>query len=316
MLPRRTFGRPARLAFHHSLDVNCFRGNVMAKNLINELAAASPNRRSFMKTIGAATAGVTALSMAGVPPANAATATEVEVLQFALNLEYLEAEFYTYAQYGNGIEKHGVGVNGLANGSNPAEGGKTTGGVQVKWVNEYTGNIGAQIGNDERMHVNLLRDALGADKIAKPEININALGLNISEQTGALQLARIFEDIGVTAYAGAAGLLTTPSVITTAARILATEAEHVASLRTQIYVYGISTPKLDGADILPPPTGTTNHVLSVNTANGLVATRTPGEVLYLAFGMKANVTRGGFFPLGVNGKITESSGPATAANLS
>ena len=287
----------------------------MAKNLINELAAASPNRRRFMKTIGAASAGIAALSVAGVLPANAATATEVEVLQFALNLEYLEAEFYTYAQYGNGIEKHGIGINGLANGSNPAEGGKTTGGAQVTWINEDLAYIGEQIGNDERMHVTLLRDALGADKIARPELNINALGLDISKQTGALQLARIFEDIGVTAYAGGAGLLSTPSVITTAARILATEAEHVASLRTYIFQLGIPSPKLDGADILPPPTGTTNHVLSVNTANGLVATRTPGEVLYLAFGMKANVTRGGFFPLGVNGKIVESSSPATAANL-
>ena len=287
----------------------------MAKNLINELAAASPNRRSFMKTIGAATAGVTALSMAGVLPASAATATEVEVLQFALNLEYLEAEFYTYAQFGNGIEQHGIGINGMANGSNPAEGGKTTGGAKVRFTNQFSQDIAFQIGIDERAHVNLLRDALGADKIARPELNINALGLNISALEGFLQLSRIFEDIGVTAYAGAAGLLTTPSVITTAARILATEAEHVAAQRTSIFVLNIPTTKLDGADIIPPPSGSTNHTLSTNTANGLVATRTPGEVLYLAFGMKANVTRGGFFPLGVNGKIVESSGPATSANL-
>jgi hypothetical protein len=56
-------------------------------------------------------------------------------------------------------------------------------------------------------------------------------------------------------------------------------------------------------------------VLSINPSNGLPATRTPGEVLYLAFGGKANATSGGFFPYGVNGSITMSSGPATAANL-
>ena len=287
----------------------------MAKNLINELAAASPNRRRFMKTIGAASAGVAALSVAGVLPASAATATEVEVLQFALNLEYLEADFYTYAQYGNGIESHGIGTNGLANGSNPAEGGKSTGGAKVKFTNEFSQNIAYQIGSDERAHVTLLRDALGADKIAKPELNINALGLDISALEGFLQLSRIFEDIGVSAYAGAAGLLTTPSVITTAARILSAESEHVAAQRTSIYVLNFPTKALDGADIVPPPSGATNHTLSINTANGLCATRTPGQVLYLAFGMKANVTRGGFFPLGVNGKIVESTGPATAANL-
>ncbi len=291
----------------------------MAKNLINELAAASPNRRRFMKTIGAATAGVTALSMAGIMPAGAATtsptATEIEVLKFALNLEYLEADFYTYAQYGNGIEDHGIGVNGLANGSNSPDGGKSTGGAKVKFTNEFSQNIAYQIGSDERAHVKLLRDALGDDKIAKPELNINALGLDISTLEGFLQLSRIFEDIGVSAYAGAAGLLSTPSIITTAARILATESEHVSAQRVSLYVLNFPSKQLDGADILPPPSGTTNHTLSVNTANGLVATRTPGEVLYLAFGMKANVTRGGFFPLGVNGAITESSKPATSANL-
>jgi len=49
--------------------------------------------------------------------------------------------------------------------------------------------------------------------------------------------------------------------------------------------------------------------------NGLVATRTPGEVLYLAFG-GASLTRGGFFPNGVNGAITTSTTAATSANLS
>ena len=99
----------------------------MPKNLIDEVVSASPNRRSFMKTIAAATAGVGALSMAGLTPAEAQTTTEVEVLKFALNLEYLESEFYTYAFYGRGIETFGIGVSGEANGSNPAEGGSTTG---------------------------------------------------------------------------------------------------------------------------------------------------------------------------------------------
>jgi hypothetical protein len=289
----------------------------MAKNLIDELVSAAPNRRSFLKTIGAATAGVTALSMAGLSPAQAQTTTEVEVLKFALNLEYLESEFYTYALFGQGIELFNIGVTGEANGSNPTSGMVTSGGKKVSFTNNQvlTYQIVEQIGRDERAHVALLRSALGSQVIAKPNINLNALGFGFNSQAEFLQLSRIFEDIGVSAYGGAAGLLSTPAIITTAARILAAEAEHVGSIRTQLSALNISTSALDPADLLPPPTGGQTQVLSINPPSGLPATRTYGEVLYLAFGGKANATSGGFFPSGVNGSLTTSTGPATAANL-
>lgn len=290
----------------------------MAKDIIDELVHASPNRRSFLKTIAAASAAVGAVSMAGLTPAEAQTSTEIEVLKFALNLEYLESEFYTYAFYGRGIETFGIGVSGEANGANPASGGQTTGGKIVYFNNNaqvLSAQIAAEIGGDERAHVKLLRSALGSQAIAKPNINLNALGFGFDSQNDFLRLSRIFEDIGLSAYAGAAGLLTTPSIITTAARILATEAEHVSSVRTQIAVLNIPTTRLDGADLIPPPSGTKFQVFSVNPSNGLPATRTPGEVLYLAYGNQANVIRGGFFPSGVNGSITTSTSPATAANL-
>jgi hypothetical protein len=289
----------------------------MAKGLIDEVVSASPNRRSFLKTIGAATAGVTALSMTGITPAMGQTATEVEVLKFALNLEYLESEFYTYAMYGQGIELFGIGVNGEANGSNPTGGMVTSGGKKVNLSGVMSGltvEVVEQIGSDERAHVTLLRTALGSQVIAKPNINLNALGFGFDSVADFLRLSRIFEDIGVSAYGGAAGLLSTPAIITTAARILAAEAEHVSSIRTQIAYQGISTTALDAADIIPLPSG--KVALSINPSNGLPATRTYGEVLYLAFGGKANATSGGFFPSGVNGSLITSSGPATAANLS
>jgi hypothetical protein len=290
----------------------------MPKNLIDEVVAASPNRRSFLKTLGAATAGVTALSMAGIAPAEAQTSTEIEVLKFALNLEYLESEFYTYGIYGQGIETFGLGINGEANGSNPAEGGRTTGGKKVSFSQAFvinTFDILYQTASDERAHVALLRSALGSQAIAKPNINLDALGFGFGDQQEFLTLSRIFEDIGVSAYAGAAGLLTTPAVITTAARILATEAEHASAARVQLAYFKWASPVLDGADLVPPPPGPATQVLSINKANGLPAIRTPGQVLYLAFGNKAGATSGGFFPTGVNGALTTSTGPATSANL-
>lgn len=285
--------------------------------IIDELFEASPNRRSFLKKIGIATAAVGAMSVTGVPSADAQTSTEIEVLKFALNLEYLEAQFYTYASYGVSITNFGIGLDGMANSPNPTSGGYTIGGAKVHFSNNlvFTPEIAAQIGTDERAHVQLLRSALGAQKIAQPNINLNALGFGFSNENDFLKLARIFEDIGVTAYAGAAGLLTTPAIITTAARILAAEAEHVGSIRTQVARLEIQTRPLDGADLIPPPSGSQDHYLSINPANGLPATRTPGQVLFLAYGGMANVGEGGFFPTGVNGAITMSTSAATSANL-
>ena len=288
----------------------------MSENMIAEVVKAVPNRRKFLKTLGIASAAVGAIGLSE-RPAQAQSMLEVEVLNFALNLEYLEAEFYTYALYGVGIEHFGIEVSGNSTGGNPAKGGTTTGGHKVAFSNDlvFTPQIATQIGADERAHVSLLRSFLGSSAVAKPNINLNALGLGFANETEFLTLARIFEDIGVSAYGGAAGLLTTSLVITTAARILATEAEHVGSIRTQVARLNVKTPMLDGADIVPPPSGTQDHYLSVNTANGLPAVRTPGEVLYLAYGNKANATSGGFFPNGVNGNIRSSTTAATSANL-
>lgn len=293
----------------------------MSENIIQEAIKASPNRRKFLKTLGAATAAVTAMGVATSPAeaqSSGPTATEIAVLNFALNLEYLEAEFYTYGQYGYGIEGFNIPTAGVANGANPASGGTTTGGKKVNFSNSliFTQPITAEIGSDERAHVVLLQGFLGSLAIAKPNLNLNALGIGFGNQNEFLTLARIFEDIGVTAYAGAAYLLTTPIVIQTAARILAVEALHVGSIHTQIARLNIASPTLDGADIVPPPTGPQNQYLPINISNGLPALRSVPQVLNLAYG-GAGLTQGAFFPSGINGSFagTASGAAATAANL-
>jgi len=257
-------------------------------------------------------------SIGGASPTNATEAiTETDILNFALNLEYLEAEFYTYAVEGKSITDFGIGIDGKATGENPASGGETTGGAKVIFDNNeiFSRDIAAEIGSDERAHVVLLRSALGTAAVAKPNINLNALGIGFGRQVDFLTVARILEDIGVTAYTGAAGLLKTPGVITTAARLLAAEAEHAGSIHTQVAKLKIASSAVDGADLIPPPSGKQTQYLSINLSNGLAATRTAGQVLYLAFGMQANSRQGGFFPTGLNGKITMSDGPASESNL-
>jgi Ferritin-like domain len=286
----------------------------MPNNLFDDLASASPNRERFMKKMDAASA-----TMSGGSPTGATEAiTETDVLNFALNLEYLEAEFYTYAVEGKSITSFGIGIDGKATGKNLTSGGETTGGSQVIFDNNeiFSRDIAAEIGSDERAHVALLRSALGTAAVAKPNINLNALGIGYGSQVDFLTVARILEDIGVTAYTGAAGMLKTPGVITTAARLLAAEAEHAGSIHTQVAKLMIASSTVDGADLIPPPSGKETQYLSINLSNGLAATRTAGQVLYLAFGMQANSREGGFFPTGLNGKITMSDAPATESNLS
>lgn len=178
-----------------------------------------------------------------------------------------------------------------------------------------TNDIVTQIAADERAHVTLIRGALtaaGAQPIAKPAINLAALGFGFNSTTDFLQLARSFEDVGVTAYAGAAPLITDKGILGYAARIAQVEAAHSASVRLQIAKLGISTSLLDGADVLPPPTGSKHFPVD---SNGLTQIRTPGQVLFLVYGFQANAKSGGFFPNGVNGVINTSSGGVSTANI-
>lgn len=242
---------------------------------------------------------------------------EADILNFALNLEYLEAEFYTYATTGKSITSFGIGIKGGVNGANPANGGTTKGGAKVTFSKDESilHDIATQIGADERAHVMLLRGALGSSAVAMPNIDLSALGFGFGSQNDFLRAARILEDIGVTAYSGAAGMLKTPDIITAAAGLLGAEAEHAAAIRTQIARLKIATTGMDGVDLIPPPTGEARQVLSIKVSDGLIATRTAGEVLYLAFGGKAGVRQGGFFPTGLNGAIVLSGEVAAPAEI-
>jgi len=233
---------------------------------------------------------------------------EVDILNLALNLEYLEAEFYTHVTTGKSITSFGIGINGRANGANPTTGGTTVGSKKVNFSEDeaFLHDIAAQIGADERAHVVLLRGALGSSAVAMPNIDLGALGFGFDNHSDFLRAARILEDIGVTAYSGAAGLLKTPDLLT-AACLLGAEAEHAAAIRTQIARLKIPTTALDDVDLVPPPSGEARQVLSIKVSDGLIAARTAGQVLYLAFGGKAGARQGGFFPTGLNGTIVSST---------
>lgn len=270
------------------------------KRMINDLAALSPNRRRFMQKMGIASAALGAVATRGTAQSGSPVG-DANILNFALNLEFLEAEFYTFATTGQSINQAGITTTGTGTA------GLTTGGSQVTFADNAVQAIAMELANDERTHVTLLQGAiasLGASPIAKPAINLNALGFGFATMNGFLTLARILEDIGVTAYGGAAPLIQSSAILGYAARILATEALHSGNIRYQIARLGIATtPPLDVADHLPPPSGA--EYFPTDT-NAITEVRTPGQVLYLAYG-GGSLASGGFFPNGVNGSLNMSS---------
>jgi hypothetical protein len=276
-------------------------------NLIKDLIAEAPNRRKFVRNLGIAGALVGAVAGTKGKAQTAPTIGDADILNFALNLEYLEAEFYTVATTGKPLATGGVNSTG------GGTAGLTSGGNMVAFTDTKVQAVAMELAADEQTHVKLLQGAiagLGGTPVSKPAINLAALGIGFGSQNDFLAVARVFEDIGVTAYGGAAPLIVNKAILGYAARILAVEAQHVGNIRLLVAQNSVPTTALDGVDHLPPPTGTL--FFSTNSM-ALTEVRTPGQVLFLAYGGKANVTSGGFFPNGVNGLLNTSSAAETTA---
>jgi hypothetical protein len=299
------------------------------------------SRRGFMRGFGVAAAGAAAGAAfaggAGVDRAHAAD-IDVAILQFALNLEYLEAEFYLRAAYGTGLDPTQMGPNASY----------VTGGRQVTFSSPVIQAYAQEIALEERKHVLFLRAALGSSVVGRPTIDLQNSFVALSQLTGLAQLndpfaddfsfllaAYIFEDVGVTAYHGAAPLITNSAYLDKAAGILAVEAYHAGLIRTVLFANNymeqtaaISNLRatLDGTagtqnlDDQGVGNTTTPRIVSASDSqngsllggypsnsppgnNAIAYDRTTRQVLNIVYG-GVNATKGLFFPNGLNGTIT------------
>ncbi|MBC8034448.1 MAG: ferritin-like domain-containing protein [Chitinophagaceae bacterium] len=195
------------------------------QNIVNEIEKVDPevydrfdSRRNAMKKFANLSGK---LALAAVPMAVASmfskaygqTPAEVNnVLNFALTLEYLEAEFY------NNI----VGSAGFLTAPSAAQTALTN------------------IRNDENKHVAFLKSVLGMAAVAKPTFDFTGgSGSGTGPFAGylanydvQLAMAQTFEDTGVRAYKGqAANVKSNRVVLTAALNIHSVEARHASHIR-------------------------------------------------------------------------------------
>ncbi len=286
-----------------------------------------------MRAAGLTSVGVGAATMLSAPGASAADSgavTDSAILNFALNLEYLEAEFYHRATTGAGLPDNMTTGTGKRGG--------VTGGRKVTFKTKNIRQYAEEITKDEGQHVAFLRKALGSAAVARPTINLDASFTGAAMAAGLIKAGQkfdpyaneqnfllaafIFEDVGVTAYKGAAPLVSNKTYLSAAAGILAAEAYHAGLIRTSLYNMGLMDPagkisdardSLDGSSDLDQGISVngTSNIVPLDE-NGIAFSRTPGQVLNIVYLSPKAVTKGGFFPDGVNGALNQSGGAGAA----
>jgi rubrerythrin len=159
-------------------------------------------RRRFVKMAALIGAGSTLVAATRRDPLSFADATtnDLEILNYALTLEYLEADFYT-----KGVE----------------------GGV----LKGRTLELVSPIRDHEQAHVAAVKQTvsdMGGKPVAKPEFTYP--DGTFTDRTKFLKTASVFEELGVTAYHGQVPRVDDPEILKAAAAIAGVESRHAAIL--------------------------------------------------------------------------------------
>jgi hypothetical protein len=158
-------------------------------------AAHRVSRRGFLA--GVAGAGAVAAGLPAAALGQGDRKTDIEILNFALTLEYLQAAFYTEAE-------------------------------RLKALSEVGAQAAKKIGAVERAHVTALQRALGPVATKGPLFDFR--GATEDDDT-FLRTAVAFEDLGTAAYKQQLTRISTPAYISAAAAIHTVEARHAAWIR-------------------------------------------------------------------------------------
>ncbi len=176
----------------------------MATPALANIEVQGITRESFIMRGAVAAGTVYGLSTVG-PFVKQAIAQEgggdVDILNFALTLEYLEAAFYTQAL------KNVGGLSGMNK------------------------ELATQLRDDENEHVDALTatiNDLGGTPIEAPGVDF---GMAFANEDSFLETAQTFEDLGVGAYNGAGPMIESTDVLAAAGSIVQIEGRHAGVIR-------------------------------------------------------------------------------------
>lgn len=271
---------------------------------------------SFAAAVGGAAlmSGCSSGMNSSTGSAMAAGPSETDVLNFALNLEFLEATFYSFATQGTDLPSALIQGSGAVTGAPQAA---------IAFPTQQITDIFNEIFFNEMSHVADLQSLIGSGHVTRPALNLAAAGA--VTPSNIITIARQFEDVGTTAYAGATSLLTGMN-LAYATQILAVEGFQAGALRLIAIQQGAPFAAADALDVPTADPGATvlaqqgpssaggffatsgSATASASMPAGLAFTRSTSQVLqivYAAPGM-TGVSKGGFFPNGLNGNITTS----------
>lgn len=149
---------------------------------------------------------------------------DVDILNFALTLEYLEASFYTEALGGPGTT--GVPASSATFGRGKITGSRQFAGFGGR-IRREAHDLLTDIRDHEVTHVNFLRGALGGAAVGPCTFNFSSALRSVGS---FLETAQLLENTGVMAYDGAIRYVDDGNNLQNSAQIATVEARHAAYL--------------------------------------------------------------------------------------
>ncbi|KAK7405545.1 hypothetical protein VNO78_06957 [Psophocarpus tetragonolobus] len=263
-----------------------------------------------------------------------------DLLEFSLNLEYLEAEFFLFGSLGYGLD---VAAPNLTGGGPPPIGGKL---VQL---DSLAKDVFQQFAFQEVGHLRAIKSAVGGfprplldiSKASIGKLMDSAFGKPLSppfdpyaNSLNFILAAYVIPYVGLTGYVGANPQLQNANSKKLVAGLLGVESGQDAILRALLYErkeqtvqpYGVTVAEFtdrisklrnklgnaglkDEGIVVERELGAEGRVrgnMLAGDKDSLAYSRTPQEILRIVYGGGNERQPGGFFPKGASGRIAKS----------